>query len=227
MGVEVQYAPVAQNDVESAPIQNTLTEDELFLVRRGCRWVFFLCFIQFLLAILTLLSGGFIAMVIAALFISFGIVGAAKQKKRLLIAHLIYSFVLYILCLVALVLLGLYCNCPIWVFAIGFFVLLFQAIGMKHSRVMITILKNKGIEGPIPGVLRCCRRRQQQIETAQPFIQTVSQPINAPIDPQITYYAIPAHQLVQMQRMGMTPQFFPLQPVQYPIAQPVQLNQQF
>jgi len=217
MGSEkVEFTPVATVDLEKP----TLTEAETFQVKRSSRGVLFLCFIQLIMAFADLLFGGIIMMVISSLFISFGIVGVAKQRPRLLVAHFVYSLALYILSLVSFVLLVLYCEsgCQWWLYAIGFFQVLFQAIGMRHERMLICLLKKK--EGSVCSILagrKCMQQKEANLESNLECTKETPCPtpqINS--IPMIPYN----QQMIPMEVQPRLPQYFPLQPLQYPM-QPI------
>jgi len=221
------YSPVpTQLENGQAPIE--LTEEETLQLRKSSRWVICLCFIQLILALVNLLCGGLIMMIVSALFISFGIVGVAKQRPRLLILHFIYSLVLYILSLIGFVLLILYCDkgCQWWLYVIGFFGVLFQAIGMRHSRTLICLLKKK--QGNFCFFQRCKTRvcSNNKVEMEEKATQNSDVPVNAAMPPNMfPMYPIPAHHMIPMEVQPRMPQFFPLQPVQYPMMQhPVALT---
>jgi hypothetical protein len=236
MNNEIDYTPVPLMDVEANKV-TPLTEVEITLMRKATKWVYVLCFIQLLVAIGNLLCGGIIAMAISALFISIGIAGVRKQRVRLLTVHFVYSLVLYILSLIAVVLVILYCDgCKWWIYVIGFFTILFQAIGMRHARILITLLRKK--EGGQACVFSCKSKcNSEKIEQQSIPIETVTSPViqqtNLPIQASAPFanglnfqmMPIPAHQLASMQMQQQRfPQYFPMQPVQYPMMnQPVSI----
>jgi len=147
-------------------------------------------------------------MIISTLFISIGIVGVSKQRIRLLTVHFIYSLILYVFSLIGVVLLVLYCDAKHawWVYSVGFFVILFQAVGMKHSRMLICLL------------------RKSQTGEACAFSQKMrSCEINNSINDNsenIPMYPMPSSQFVtmEMQPQMMNPQFYPqFYPMQFPM----------
>jgi len=210
MGNQAEYTSLP-TDVERAPTpQNTLNEAELLMLRRSSRWVILLCFIQLLMALATLLHGGIIMMCVSALFITFGIVGAAKQRVRLLTVHFVYSLILYVLSLICVVLMILNCNGCYWgIYVAGFFTILFQAIGMRHSRRMICLLKKQS--GNV-----CAWKCKSEEVTPKPQVS----------EQNIQLQSMPAHQVVAMQMQPrFSPQYFPMQSVQYPMMQqPINLT---
>jgi len=228
------YTPVPHSDVEKAVI-NPLTADEECLVKKASRWVIFLCFIQLLMAVGNLLCGGIITMCISALFISLGIVGAAKQRVRLLTVHFVYSLVLYIISLIGVVIVILYCDgCKWWIYLGGFFFILLQAIGMRHSRILISLLRKKN--GISQGCcFKLCKNtnacnttlstqvNQNEIDMSpivnqQSTVNAISNPVpSAPVSMNFPIGQIPAHQMMSMQMQPRMPQFYPMQAVQYPM----------
>jgi len=227
MGAEVQYTPLTTE--EGTPLE-PLTEAELRQVKKSRRWVMFLCVIHLIMAFLTLLMGGLIQMIISAIFISCGIVGVAKQRPRLLCVHFVYSVLVYILSLIGFVLMVLYCdeNCQWWFCVVGFFGVLFQAIGMRHSRMLIGLLKKQ--QG-----ISCCRsrcKRETACDNKTPVAENttpVAQQFPQVVPQNVQMYPIPSHQFVPMEVQPRLPQYFPLQPLHYPMmqqAQAVPLNNQ-
>jgi len=210
-----EYTPVTSSDLEavSSPV---FSDAELLTIRRSSRFVVALCFLQLGMALINLLSGGFIMMVISALFISFGIVGAAKLRIRLLTAHFVYSVAIYIITLIGTVLFFFHYSPPWYSYVIAFSVLLIQATGVRHSRILICLLKSKNSE---------CGNNAH--------ISTIPVEINAPTTPVTAASApnpsmmtpqdgqsFPMYPIPQMYPMhvqpGVAPQFYPFQPVQYP-----------
>jgi len=233
---KVEYTPVPLAPIEAS--QPAISETEVRMMKKSKRGVLLLCFLQLLIAFIDLLFGGLILMVVSALFISFGIVGVAKERPRLLVAHFVFSLALYVLSLISFVLLILYCesDCEWWLYAIGFFQILFQAVGMRHERMLIMFLKKK------QGSLSCrvaqnCFQKEitaEQSEQCAINMENLGQGSSAP-QPSVSnngfnpmcypMYPIPSHHMIPMEGQPRLPQYFPLQPVQYPMMQhPVQLS---
>jgi len=154
---EVQYAPL-QTTEQSPPQQPTTeattkpqpTSDELFTMQRAARGVIILGFAQLILSVFYAISEhGILLPTVTALFAVLGICGAARKNFRLLITHFVYSLLLYVLSLVGLIMFIIYCfGCSWWFFAAGFLFILLQAIGMRHSRILIGLLrKYNGCQG--------------------------------------------------------------------------------
>jgi len=137
----VNYVPVPaeenNNNAQTAtPAQPT--QAELLLIRKSARFVYLLAFIQMVMGLIAMLNGGFLIMIITAIFTSMGIVGACKRRPRFLVGHFVYSLVLYIFTLIGIVAMIIYCaQCTLWSFLIGFVLLVLQAVGMRHLRIMI------------------------------------------------------------------------------------------
>jgi hypothetical protein len=238
--MNIPYSPVPPTDVEKAVI-NPLSAEEECLVKKASRWVIFLCFIQLLMAVGNLLCGGIITMCISVLFISLGIVGASKQRVRLLTVHFVYSLVLYIISLIGVVIVILYCDgCKWWIYLGGFFFILLQAIGMRHSRILISLLRKKqGVDQTNCVFKRCkkniiCKESQQNqdeiamnpIVNQQSTVNAISNPTpNAPVQMTFPFGQIPAHQMMTMQMQPRMPQYYPMQAVQYPMQPQFQMMQ--
>jgi len=214
----------AQNQEAHAPENNVqqpvLSEEELLMMKKSRRWIIVLCFVQLVVAFFGLTLGGLIFMCVSALFISIGVVGAAKQRVKLLTVHFIFSLCLYILSLIGVVVVILYCvGCKWWIYLIGFFVILFQAIGMKHARILIFLLRKR--DGTDQCMWRCKSQMHKNLEAC-----------NVPEAPAPTHnfsaYPLPSHQVVSMQGQPQLPQYFPMQNVQYPMMQyPVNVGAPF
>lgn len=203
------------NTVNTPPATNATPQPsatELVMMRKSARWVVFLSFVQLLGAIFTLLEGGILIMIISTIFISFGIVGACKKRPRLLIAHFVYSIALYVMTLIAIISMIIYCmHCSFVLFLFGFFFLIIQAVGMRHSRILIgyaRLYPNYGC------AWKCASRCNQQKacgQTQQP------QPV------QVAEVRQPQQQQPQqVQQVQAVPQFYPQQQMQQMYAMPPQ-----
>jgi len=196
-GGYMHLAPAVEN--------GSLTETELRLMRRSSRWVVFLSFFQMVLAIF---SGSLIQWILAAIFVPMGIVGACRRRPRMLVAHFVYSVFLYILCLIGVVYLILYCDRCDWpVYLFTFVIILVQAIGMRHSRILLTLIRMQECALPVQTIVV-----QSQMQIQQPEQQTPHGD-EQQLPPQPIFYAIP---------MGYgeqgAPQYYPM-PVGYPYMQ--------
>jgi len=219
----VQYIPLEEE--KATPTPAPVNVEEIRRIRKSSGMVVFLCFIQLMLALLALFGGNIILMCVSAFFISMGIVGAARQRVPLLVAHFVYSLVLYILSLISLVFLVYNCagDCAWYVYLIGFLIVLSQAIGMRHSRMLISALRVK--QGGSPCLWRCrsrsgCAKNTPAKVEANIEMEKVNTPEVAPGHIQgYPMYPIPAHQFVAMQMQPRLPQYYPFQPVQYPMMQ--------
>jgi uncharacterized membrane protein len=167
------------------------------------------------MGIFSLLNGGVLIMIISAIFVSMGIVGACKRRPRLLIAHFAYSLALYILTLIGIIMLIIYCiHCSFFAFVLGFVFLILQAVGMRHSRILIgyaRLYPNSGC------AYRCASRCSQQRACAQPQqLPTVSeQPQQQQQPQQMPVQQVPQYYPTQM----VVPQpYFPMQQqMRYPV----------
>jgi len=137
---DVQYAALPTTNVEAQQ-----PNVEPLFVKKSSRWVYFLCFTQWLMAIIVLLNlGNIYMMIVNAIFTTLGISGVRRQRSPMLFAHFIYSVILYILSLFLLVSAILYCySCSI--LDIFFFLpfIIVQAVGMKHSRLLLCYFRSK------------------------------------------------------------------------------------
>jgi len=193
-----------------APVENgNLTETELRLMRRSSRWVVFLSFFQMFLAIF---SGSLLQWILAAIFVPLGIVGALRRRPRMLVAHFVYSIFLYILCLVGVVYLILYCDRCDWpVYLITFLIVLVQAVGMRNSRILLTLIRMQEAALPVQTMVQ--PQMQMQMQPQFQMQQQATPNGEEQQAPQPIFYAIP---------MGYgqgAPQYYPM-PVGYPQFQP-------
>jgi len=233
------YTQVPQSE---AATPQPLTDAEKCMVNRSRRWVVFTSLLQLVMnAFFFLIAAGYwlIIPIVSSLFISFGIVGAARQRPKMLIAHHVYSLLLYILSLVGLIMIILYCNDCHWaVYAASFVLVLFQAIGLRHSRMLIrlTFKQNGGCAWRCARWRRCQRSSQNNQTQTQsvpevPITPLMASPAessapSAPVAPAPAYipmyYAYP-QQFQQFQQFPSN--CFPMQPMQ-PMPYPMQVPPQ-
>jgi len=217
MNTSYTQVPLSDEEKSSQPV---LSEQETIVVRKATRVVVFLCFVQMLIALFSFLVGGFIMMCVSTIFISIGVAGAVKQRIRLLTVHFIYSLVLYVLSLIGVVLLILYCEgCKIWIYIAAFFLVLIQAIGMRHSRILIGLLKKKN---GISCIFRCKSSSTVNPVTPVTAPQEIELSDNINSNNNVPMFTLPlplpAHQMVTMQMQPQVP-YYPVQSVQYPFMQ--------
>jgi len=195
--------------VKLAPVENgNLTETELRLMKRSARWVVFLSFFQMILAIF---SGSLIQWLLALIFVPMGIIGACRRRQRLLVAHFVYSIFLYILCLLGVVFLILYCEECDWpVYLFTFVIILVQAIGMRHSRILLSLVRIQESALPVQQQMMI----QPQFHIPQPPVQPPTPEEEQQFVPQPFFYAIPMGYT-----QGGAPQYYPM-PMGYPLLQP-------
>jgi len=231
----IEYTPLPTVNPTSS-VSETPSQVDQLMITRAARRVVFLCFVQLVMATLSLLRGGLIVVGISAIFIALGIVGAAKRRVRLVILHFVYSIVLYILSIIGLVLMFIYCHdCKWWMYTIGFLFIVIQAIGLRSSRMLICLLKGSGAGGC---AYRCassrwCRSTQTANNTSQQQTQTTqsqSSPVATPVVPVSTQtaetntptapqqFSFPQQMIAMPVQQGF-PQYFPLQPIRYPMMQ--------
>jgi len=179
-----EYSAVSEN-AEA----NNVNSDLLNRIRTSSRVVAFYCFVQMVVAGIFLFHGRIFEFCLTALFVSIGLAGVIKRKYRLVIAHFVYSVVVYIFTLVVLVFAILYCDdCQWFEFVIiGLFAVI-QAIGLKHSRLLISSLRT------LYGV-SCCNTEQScpqevsiEIKSNPDEPQTSGAPAPAPTAPVMSFY---------------------------------------
>jgi len=218
----VNYIPLQEenstnNAQPAAPSQPT--QAELVLIRKSARFVYLLAFIQLVMGFFAMLAGGIVIMIITALFTSMGIVGACRRRPRMLIAHFVYSLVLYIFTLIGIVAMIVYSHHgSLWGFILGFTLLVIQAVGMRHLRIMI------GYARLYPNArcnfsARCarkCNQTQTQTQNNHVAVQVEAQPQQQEQTP------VQAPQVPQ----PVAPQFYP-QPQVVAIPQPYMAMQNF
>jgi len=206
---------------------SALTDAELNMMKRSKRWVIFLAFFQLILAIF---SGNLIQWLLAAIFVTLGLVGVSRGQPRMLVAHFVYSVFQYILSLVGIVWLVLYCEECTWpIYAFAFLIVLVQAIGMRHSRILIALMRIQH-NATLPVVQNNITIEQQQPQQVQQQQQVEMESVEQvqvqeqeeqqqqfPQYPQPVYY-IPMPYGQQPQQ-GMVPQYYP---VAYPFLHPQQ-----
>jgi hypothetical protein len=170
------------------------------------------------------LHGSFLWMFAHIMFVSCGLTGVRRQHIRALTAHFVYSLLLYILTLVGALFYFLSEDFTISGYALLMVLALCQAIGLRHSRLLILYLKKQST--PTKAV------QTTTTETPKPVAATAPAPVQP--SPQyipmqtLRYPAMPVP-MVPMPMMQMpqdnqlnAPQFYPmLQPQFYPYPMPV------
>jgi len=223
-----------KTDYTPLPISNPvpLSEEDIFWMCKAKKGVVFLSLVQLFFAFFVLSHGSLPVMLATTIFAFFGLVGVRKQNVRLLTAHFVYSLILYIFSLIGLVALFIYCeNCPWYTYVIVFVFVLIQAIGLRHSRLLIVLIKNNGNSSAIQ--YRCSWRRRcpapktecSSVQTAQtaetqtnaiPMVQISTQ--TTPSAPEIPQAQLqhPQFAAIQMQNFNGMPTFVPFR---YPMQQ--------
>jgi len=205
--------------------------DEVKLIRKSARWVVMLALTQLFAAIWFFLAGGFLFFLLTVIFVSFGLVGACRKRVKMLVAHFVYSLLLYILSLAGVVLLFVYCtNCSWPVYLWSFLFVLIQAIGMRHSRILIAMLKRyDACQLPTTACRysnSCSSQTQTTVSTPVATQTTEMQSPTAPLVPPPPY--------PQYVTMPIQPQYYPLMQqqqqhaVRYPYTQqPIAIMPQY
>jgi hypothetical protein len=137
------------NNVPSSPMGSDIPNEwEIRMIKRSARWVVFLSILQFITLALTIFVGGILFAIIGVLFVSFGIVGGVRKNYRYLMAHFVFSVILYIASTIGLVLYMFYCPHFNWILFTGALLhILLQAIGVRHSRLLMAAIKRYNLEG--------------------------------------------------------------------------------
>jgi hypothetical protein len=213
------------NNVEAAQTSSPQpSETDLCLMRRSARWVVFLGFAQLVASFLTISP---IMMILSAIFVVMGWVGVAKRRPRLLVAHFVYSLGLYILTLVALIAMIIYCEqCGLVPYLFGFLFLILQAVGMRHGRMLIQYTRLYP-NAPACAWRRGCRARcnnnNAQSCATQTSTETETKQQPQPVAPQQPQPVAPQQPFAPMQQYY--PQFvavpqpygMPMQQMRYPV----------
>jgi len=185
---------------------------------RASKWVVFLAVFQLVWSVFLLLCGGVLPFAITLIFTTMGLHGVRRQSPKLLTAHFVFSVILYFLSIFGLVLLVLYADpLPLWVLLATFFIVLIQAIGIRHSRVLIQMTRKYNPTGALPTQRRCCRGNScsavqtQTSEVGQqaqiPMVQFTPQTPSAPLVPPPAY----SQQFFVVPQQGQgAPGFYPM-----------------
>jgi len=138
-----EYSPVPLDTAVSMNAEPQPSPEMLCRVKVSSRIVAVFCVLQLLLAAFGLFTTGSVFwFCITAIFVSLGLAGVFKRNPRLLIAHFVYSIVVYIFSLIGIVYMVLVCDeCGIFTYlACGLYIIV-QAIGLKHCRLLIWAIK--------------------------------------------------------------------------------------
>jgi len=203
------------SDVQYSPLIS-LSPQEACLKRKAQRWVIFLGFIQMVQAILSFLSGDILMLACTVIFVTLGMAGIRHQRPRLLVAHFVYSLALYILSLIRIVLLIMYCDECTWiVYSVMFGFILIQVVGLRNSQALIALVRKEATV-LLPTVAPCNESAPATTDAATQSSVTPNGPMNgypmmAPFHPQFNgpMMVLPS---------GQYPQYYsaPVQNVQYP-----------
>jgi len=226
----VNYIPLQETNTNAAT-QDELpqpTQAEMCLIRRSSRFVYFLAFLQIVFGLFALLGlGSLILGILSFLFPVMGIIGSCKRRAGLLISHFVYSLILYVFTLISIILMIIYCDhCTIWGYVIGFVLLVLQAVGMRHLRIMIgyaRLYPTRKCNWSAKCANKCntnksCQTQTQanqvsiQVDAEKQPQQQQPQFVPQPMAPQ--FY--PAPQVLAMQQPYMPVQS--MQPMRYPMV---------
>jgi len=234
----VNYIPLQESNNNNAAQETEAlpqpTTAEMCLIRRSSRFVYVLSFLQILFGMFALFGfGSLVVGILSVFFPVMGIVGACKRRPGLLIAHFVYSLILYVFTLIGIILMIVYCDhCNFWGYLIGFLLLVLQAIGMRHLRIMISYARlypTRRCNWSARCAARCNTNKACQTQCNQVSVQ-VDSPQEKQEAPQVPVPQVPQfypappmvavpQPYVAMQNMQpmrypmMTPQGFPMMPM--------------
>jgi len=227
----VNYVPLAVTNPiegeEAAPA--TPSVEEAKIMCRASKWVIFLATFQLVWSVFALLSGGILYFAITLIFSSMGIHGVRRQSPKLLTAHFVFSIIVYFFSIFGLILLVLYGeNVPFLAFVASFLLVLIQAVGIRHSRILIQMTRKYNPSGALP-TQRCCKGNSctSTVQTQIPEVEQAQIPMVqfTPQTPSAPFAQPPAYPqqffIVPPQTQGSAPGFYPMPMapvVRYPMA---------
>jgi len=207
------------------------SQADMCLIRRSSRFVYFLCFIQIAFGMFALFGFGSLVLgIVSVLFPIMGIVGTRKRRPGLLIAHFVYSLIIYIFTLITIILMIVYCDhCSFWGYVAGFILLVLQAIGMRHLRIMIGFARlyptyrcnwNSRCASKC-NTNKACQTQQVSIQVETPQQQVPQQQQQQQQVPQQQYYPAPQVVAIPQPYMAMqNMQPMNMQNMRYPMMTP-------
>jgi len=162
-----------QNKTENVP-----SAEEIAMVVRSTRGVFLLCWVQMAVGAL-LFSTQLVGLIISGIIVAgviIGIIGAARKNSCCLITHFVFSLLLYIFSMLIVMGFIVYCDsCSWWYFLGGLLFILAQAVGMRNSRILITLTrKYKGNLPKCCASRRWCRSNRSQCQNSSVQTQTAA-----------------------------------------------------
>jgi len=237
------YIPLQETNTNGAVTSEDAlpqpTPAEMCLIRRSSRFVYFLGALQVLFGLFSLLFlGSIILGVLSFLFPIMGMIGTCKRRPGLLIAHFVYSLILYVFTLISIILMIIYCDhCSFIGYVIGFVLLVLQAVGMRHLRIMIgyaRLYPTRKCNWSAKCANKCNTNKACQTQPNQVAIQIEAekQPepvaIPQPMAPQFypapqvvavphPYMAMQSMQPMHMQQMNMQQMKYPMVPQGIPM----------
>jgi len=152
--------PVEESQVK----QETPTPEESRLIVQTARGVASLAFTQMCIASIAALNEGYIFAIVTAFGALLGAFGATKRSLCLLITHFVFSLILYILSMLFVIGFIVYCNgCSWWIFIGGLLLIFAQAVGMRNSRILISLMRKYRTNTGRCWTKRCCRANKNNI----------------------------------------------------------------
>jgi len=133
------------------------TAEESVIMRRSAGVVFIIAFFQLALTVFTAdpdsdNAWSIAVPIICGLLAVSGIIGALRRRPCFLIAHFIYSLACYIFTVVAFIYVVLNFSVDVWGYLVGFGAMFLQAYGLRHSRILISLVRKYNPRG------KCGRR---------------------------------------------------------------------
>mmetsp|Transcript_4507 Transcript_4507/g.6297 ORF Transcript_4507/g.6297 Transcript_4507/m.6297 type:complete len:256 (+) Transcript_4507:64-831(+) len=216
------YVPLATTvPIEEEGVLPQPTACEAKKMCRASKWVVFLAVFQLMWSIFALLGGAVLLFAITLVFTTMGLHGVRRQSPKLLTAHFVFSLFLYFFSVIGLVLLVMYGNdVNVWVFVSFFVVILIQAVGIRHSRILISLTKKYSPNGVLPTSRRCCQGNSCTVQTQTNEVPLQPVEIQPPTAPQVAPPAYPQQFFAVVPPQGAAPGygFYPMPPViRYPV----------
>jgi hypothetical protein len=108
------------------------------MIKRSSRYVYFLCFVQLLVC-----SFNFVTLIIGSVCIAIGIHGVRQRKLKAVAGHFAFTVALYVMTVMMTFFMILFCDCSFWLFVAGIVFTFLQGVGVRHSRMLVELLKRQ------------------------------------------------------------------------------------
>jgi len=178
----VSYSPVPTETVLPVSEQVGPSEAVLRTIRISRRMVAVYCFLQLALAAFALFAsaGGILYFIITAIFVSLGLTGVFKQRYCFLMAHFVYSMIIFILSVIIIIPLFFYCDhCSFVAYIVAALVVCLQVVGLRHCRMLMCAVNPGGCFGGRCRSVASSPPQQQQQQSQQIELTTI-QPTAVP-----------------------------------------------